>query len=339
MLRDSLGQPLFQHSANKKDYHDFHSECDSADDYEACRWRICTTHTSNGDNANTYAAAPGATARESTANNVQSYQCHEDDFDSANSFKAANDLNPTYNPSSTDISDSYSCRSPRNACGYGCACGSALHCKIVCGFDRDKDPNHDGISSNRNATMTEGSSTIEEKRTQEIGILKANVQELDNQLEVSRQRNRICQRKLDYAYKSHEKDGDKLKELTEGHTILKEELSSSKAMLDGFKVFMGQQQEQLIELKHAGDLKTSELTETQTALMDKMKLRHRQQHQRSQERIKQLEQANMECNAKAVKYHTILRELKAYMKDQLIYSEAFIETKGNNTSSDWRMCG
>ncbi|CCI43850.1 unnamed protein product [Albugo candida] len=162
---------------------------------------------------------------------------------------------------------------------------------------------------------------------------KLNVQELLNQLEVSRQRNRICQCKLDYAYKSHEKDGDRLKELTEGHTILKEELSRSKAMLDGFKVFMEQQQEQLIELKHAGDLKTSELTETQTALMDKMELRHRQQHQRSQERIERLEQANMECNAKAVKYYTILQDLKAYMKDELIYSEAFKETKDNNRSS------
>ncbi|KAL0591434.1 hypothetical protein ABG067_001466 [Albugo candida] len=174
----------------------------------------------------------------------------------------------------------------------------------------------------------ETKSTQLRSATEKIGSLKTVVQELNQQLEVSRQRNQICQRKLDYAYKTHKDDGYKLKELTDGHTILKSELSRSKAMLDEFKVFMEQQQRQLMELKHEGDLKTSELTETETALMQKMEL----QHQHDQEKIKQLEQVGIKSNAEILKSRSVLDELLAFMEDHLSYLKVTKEAKEKKTS-------
>lgn len=174
----------------------------------------------------------------------------------------------------------------------------------------------------------ETKSTQLRSATEKIGSLKTVVQELNQQLEVSRQRNQICQRKLDYAYKTHKDDGYKLKELTDGHTILKSELSRSKAMLDEFKVFMEQQQRQLMELKHEGDLKTSELTETETALKQKMEL----QHQHDQEKIKQLEQAGIKSNAEILKSRSVLDELLAFMEDHLSYLKVTKEAKEKKTS-------
>lgn len=151
-------------------------------------------------------------------------------------------------------------------------------------------------------------------------------------LEASRQRNVICQSKLDDAYKASETDGEKLKELMDGQTILKGELSRSKTMLEVYRIFMEQQQRQRIDLKHEGDSETTELANRQTAHLDKMKLHYQQQHRRSQERIKQMEQASMKCNAEFVKARSMLKELNPFMKDQLSYLDADEETNDSNTS-------
>lgn len=137
-----------------------------------------------------------------------------------------------------------------------------------------------------------------ESARQQIGIIKTDAQELKKQLEVSRKKQCHLSTQARFCFKKTDKeDGHKLKELLEGRTILKEELSRSKAMLEELEVLREQQQRQLIQLKQEGDLKNPELTDERRDRAEKKRipteLLYRKQHQRDESNIKQLEQANL----------------------------------------------
>lgn len=114
-------------------------------------------------------------------------------------------------------------------------------------------------------------------------MIKTDAQELKKQLEVSRKKQYHLSTQARFCFKKTDKeDGHKLKELLEGRTILKEELSRSKAMLEEFEVLREQQQRQLIELKKEGDLKNPELTDERRDRAEKKRipteLLYRKQH-------------------------------------------------------------
>ncbi|CCI42834.1 unnamed protein product [Albugo candida] len=142
----------------------------------------------------------------------------------------------------------------------------------------------------------------------EVCKLKADAEERNKRLEVSRTRNAICQKKLDDALKIHAEDGMQLEQMKDGHEQLQLELLKPKSMLQDSKAYMGTQQKQLDEMKQTRVTETFVSTGVQTAETDKVSnsaIRSNQlQHEEDELKMKSIMQEDMELKTEAVKCTT-----------------------------------
>ncbi|KAL0587084.1 hypothetical protein ABG067_003424 [Albugo candida] len=162
--------------------------------------------------------------------------------------------------------------------------------------------------------------------TEQVCKLKADVEELEKRLDACRQRNIMCQSKLDAAMKVHEEHESQLNQLTDRHNELKLDLRKSKTTIQDLKVFMEAQQTKLDSMQKTRDTKTFVLTGAQTTATgnqsNSRERLYRLQHEEDESKVKDMMKEELELKTEAIKSRSILKDFRHCMETQLAYLDA-----------------